>query len=585
MRGNAGQMGKAFSECRAAHAEHIDADIRQVGEAMNEGWREIDEGWQNLERRLLATGVVKAASYPEEDIMSLNVGGVPINVRRLVLEGLTLGDLFEGVWDERIPRDAEGRIVVDESPVCVKHLIDTLKKGAGDVRMVDSFAVDETAHLNYISSILGAAPRVESSIQRDDAVLPPSKVPKMIFNTEESTMLTPTELGQLMGHLLQETTCFQDGGQVELLYSASRDGMNPEAFYSRCGYASPSTLTLVRSKESKGSAICVCGGFSDVPWTGSPSAIKMIYSDKAFTFFYSRGTGGTQKQICIYKLKEGHRDRAILLGPNFGPSFGAGDLNISFDGNGGASLVVGEGCSFAVPRRYEFLYGMGGGTVLDFSVYRVHDAGLQPSLSVWSPDAAGICQEEVEYIRRFGVSMASSLMEERAALRKAQAALAKAQDKAAAALRALEAVYGPDIASGKKDEVVELSVRGTRMTTLRSTLTLFPDSVFVTWFNGNWQPTPRELDEHGRRIVDCSPKAFSKVLDILRMKKRLGWVVRGTQGHDGDAVTPVPVIVRQEDRACFIEFVNMYFPGSENVILDLVKLTVPVEATDEKHEP
>ncbi len=235
-----------------------------------------------------------------------------------------------------------------------------------------------------------------------------------------------------------------------------------------------------------------------------------------------------------------------------------------------------------MPDDSSFLKISRGQRVLDFDVYAVHQAGRPPSPSFLASDAAaGMSEEEANDVRSFGVATASSIMEERAALANAQVALATAQDKAAAALRALEIVYGPDIASGKKDEVVELSVRGTRATTLRSTLTVFPDSVFATWFNGNWQPTEKDLDEHGRRIVDCSPRVFSKVLDVLRMRKRAGWEVGERRGEDGGAATPVPVAVREEDSDCLKEFVNMYFPGRESFVMDLVE---PIAATSEDHE-
>ncbi|CAB1100132.1 unnamed protein product [Ectocarpus sp. CCAP 1310/34] len=149
--------------------------------------------------------------------------------------------------------------------------------------------------------------------------------------------------------------------------------------------------------------------------------------------------------------------------------------------------------------------------------------------------------------------------------------LARAKAKvASAALEALTNVYGPDIVSGKKDEVVELSVRGVRMTTLRSTLTVCPDSVFTTWFNGNWKPTEKDLDKHGGGMLDCKPTVFAKVLDVLRMKKRAGWAPSEDAGGGGVVVKPVPVAVRPAGRACLEEFVNKYLSGCERFIMDLV---------------
>ena len=51
----------------------------------------------------------------EEDLVSLNVGGVCVVFRRGALQGLKLSQRFEGIWDERLlsfnkPVDGSGRI-------------------------------------------------------------------------------------------------------------------------------------------------------------------------------------------------------------------------------------------------------------------------------------------------------------------------------------------------------------------------------------------------------------------------------------------------------------------------------------------
>ncbi len=581
------KIAKAFSESRVAHAEQNETALRHIREDMDKAWKVLGEGWQDVEERLIEIGIVKAASCPQEFMVSLNIGGVPVHIRRLVLEGQTLGDLFEGVWDERVPRDGVGRIVIDESPMCVKYLIDALKKNAGDVRVLEPYSIDEKGYLDYISGIICCkGPQAISSVPRDELVLPHSKV-SMVVPAKGGTVLTELELIQVMIHARKSSWFPGDPHKLELIYSASHSGMDAEAFYSRCGDAA--TFIVVRYRNCQYMNGCIqkndhiVGGFSDVPWTPSSGGLELIHSPNAFVFSLKHNAPSGER-IDInpkrYDLREGHADYAILRGPNLGPSFGAGDLRITFDEEGTATMTTGNG-SFEVPDGSSFLK-ISGGAVHDIEVYRVHHAGEHSMLSASASDAAGMSEEEVNYVRRFGISTANSIMEERAALAHAQVALAKAQHKAAAAVRALEVVYGPDIVAGKKDEVVELSVRGTRVTTLRSTLTVFPDSVFATWFNGNWQPTEKELDEHGRWIVDCSPRVFSKVLDVLRMRKRAGWAVRGRQGEDGGAAAPVSVVVREEDSDCLEEFVNKYFPGRESFIMDLVEL--PIASTSEKDE-
>ena len=575
-------QAEMFAAVRAAHAEEHEAALRQVGEEMNRAWKDLDEGMQDLEKQLIEIGIVKGASRPQGDMIGLNIGGVPVNVHRVVLEGQTLGDLFESVWDERIPRDDDGRIVIDESPVCVKHIVDTLKKSAGHVRTVEPTPLDEKAHLYYISGVLGStAPESDSNLRdRMHRVIQPSKV-TITVNPEEGSLLTSSELVRLMGHMQKQNWFLGDGHKMHLIYRASRDGMDAEAFHSRCGDASPSTLTLVRHRFRRSTSHYsyhegresdhVVGGFSDIPWTASADGFKLVHSTNAFIFSLKHEVENERSASFdpkMYDLREGHADYAISTGSTLGPSFGTGDLTITFDGNNKATLTTGNG-SFKVPDESRFLE-ISGSKVEDIEVYRVHHDEEQSSPAASASDAAGMSKVEVEYVRKFGASMASALMEEETALQKAYVALAKDQEKAAAALQALEVVYGPDVVSGKKDEVLELSVRGTRITTLRSTLTFFPNSILATWFNSDWQPVEKELDDNGRRIVDCSPRVFSKVLDVLRVRKRAGWATRQTQGQGERATTPVPVVVREGDRASLEDFVYKYFPGRESFIMDLV---------------
>lgn len=69
-----------------------------------------------------------------------------------------------------------------------------------------------------------------------------------------------------------------------------------------------------------------------------------------------------------------------------------------------------------------------------------------------------------------------------------------------AAVDALETVYGPSVAVGDQDAVMELDMHGTRMTTLRSKLQAYPCSALnAMFFEDRWPATDQDKDEHGRR--------------------------------------------------------------------------------------
>lgn len=105
---------------------------------MGQAWEGIDEGWKDLRQRMSPVGAIDRCDGATKITVRLNVGGSQIDVRRSILDGKlgsastgwTLGDLFGASWDKRLPVDEDGRVVLDESPVAVKHLIHALSNGS-----------------------------------------------------------------------------------------------------------------------------------------------------------------------------------------------------------------------------------------------------------------------------------------------------------------------------------------------------------------------------------------------------------------------------------------------------------------------
>jgi len=66
-----------------------------------------------------------------------------------------------------------------------------------------------------------------------------------------------------------------------------------------------------------------------------------------------------------------------------------------------------------------------------------------------------------------------------------------------------------------EDELVQLDVGGTEFTTMRSTLTKYPDSFLGRMFSGDWKTRGLRTPK-GSLFIDRSPVLFAHVLQVLR---------------------------------------------------------------------
>lgn len=124
----------AFPKSAEEHAQQVVRLLRHKRAGLDTAWAELEEGWKINNERMAALEVRPRTD--EEGMIKLNVGGSIVNARWHLLaetegfEDSILGALLEGVWGkERIPRDADGRIVLDESPACIKHIMHAMLNG------------------------------------------------------------------------------------------------------------------------------------------------------------------------------------------------------------------------------------------------------------------------------------------------------------------------------------------------------------------------------------------------------------------------------------------------------------------------
>lgn len=351
----------AFSATTHAHTEELVAAVRQRRAEMDEAWEQLDEGWESLEKGMVSTGMVKPTPS-DEGMVRLNVGGSHVNVRRSFLEELrdrypeswSLGHLFEGVWDRRLPRDADGRIVLDESPTCVRYLVHGMlnspevTKASKFLASHMSLSADEEPDLPYVSRVL----RLSG---------PRGKV------TGGSTMLGHDGLFPAAFTILN--WCPGRCRGLELIYRASPDGLDPAAFHSRCDVNVFPTITLIRVGDRKSNRDSVVGGFSSISWH---SIGCYAAAPDAFVFMLKRGSmpGFVPAK---WGLRNRQDDCAIFCDPGYLPCFGEGDLMVSHTGQ-----IYTRRNRYRMNKRSPLLC-INGQYVKEMEVFRVcHEASTPP---------------------------------------------------------------------------------------------------------------------------------------------------------------------------------------------------------------
>ncbi|CAF1598371.1 unnamed protein product [Adineta ricciae] len=75
--------------------------------------------------------------------------------------------------------------------------------------------------------------------------------------------------------------------------------------------------------------------------------------------------------------------------------------------------------------------------------------------------------------------------------------------------------------ASSSDDVIELNIGGSKLTTLRSTLTVIPSSKLARMFSKSNVNQHLPMDKHGAVFFDYNPMHFSYLLDQLRALKRM----------------------------------------------------------------
>ncbi|CAM9240587.1 unnamed protein product [Choristocarpus tenellus] len=525
---------------------------REHEETLMHRTKEMDALWEALQierevltRRQQALGVKEIVGN-KNDLVRLNVGGVPIPVLRSILtqeKGSRLGALFEVKWEKRIPRDRNGSIFLDESPSAFFRILELLLAKSSGTPPPDMVKGDENKLIMHLAEFFGTA-RVDPTgqIAGGSDIIPSNQ---------------ETEYLEVI-----KGWCPDSLGKLHLLYRGTRDGLTPSDFHRTCGSSCP-TLTLVHCGEA------IVGGFSNQPWNGN----GWSSSSEAFLFSLRDKLGNKIMSKLEINLNEQHR--AVFCYRNCGPYFGTGgclyvnleanrgflqsNLTRTYDSSGPAARVLSELSGHQPLTEVEVFLVTNAST---FSTESERD--LPPTQIVG-------CSREEDH-RVLCAPIARELWLEQAALDGSRTQLDKERATLEMANKSLVSLFGRDLVvngdAQEADCIVDLNVRGNFMSTLRSTLCLCSESALAARFrNKLWKD---DMDDHGRHIIDCCPLSFMKILDVLRIRKKE--IV--TPKVEGVVKTSALVNISVNMMPTFEEIVNLYFPGSEGFIMDLVEVVI-----------
>ena len=221
-------------------------------------------------------------------------------------------------------------------------------------------------------------------------------------------------------------------------------------------------------------------------------------------------------------------------------------------------------------------------------VYEGRSAGSEPPpLRVKPKDIPPPAVEPAD-ARRFGRSVATSFAVEEVALEMEEAEYKAARKKYEREVASVTEFAGKPGGFGREgidDDILELNIGGTVMSTRRSTLCRCPDSVLARMFDqsNEKRAPPFVRDTKGRYFVQYNDYCFAKIIEVLRMKRWLWPPTESSYAPASAADTSISrfrIFVREDEREDFGSLCSYFFPGSESFILEAVGRVSDFSVTD-----
>eukprot|EP00903_Cladosiphon_okamuranus_P021498 g19763.t1 len=181
--------------------------------------------------------------------------------------------------------------------------------------------------------------------------------------------------------------------------------------------------------------------------------------------------------------------------------------------------------------------------------------------------------------RKFGRQVATTFAVEEVALELAELEFQAAKEKYEREVESVAEFAGAPGGWGREgidDDIVELNIGGTVISTRRSTLCRCPDSLLARMFDHNTEKKapPFVRDTKGRYFVQYNDYCFTKIIEVMRMKR---WPWPPTKSSfangttlDGMSNSRFRIFVREDEREDFGSLCTYFFPGCEGYINEAV---------------
>ncbi|KAL7464241.1 hypothetical protein ACHAXS_004582 [Conticribra weissflogii] len=424
----------------------------------------LDAKEKRLKERLSVLNDLKAKTFAEngntdahdDDLIEINSGGKIVAARRSTLTQLKdtrLEALFSGRWDEKLPRDRDGRIFFDINPTCFQAIVDYLNELAistednppEPLSVEDEFQNIMTNQLEFF----GLMDKISSSC----SMLP------------ECSIIRYASESKCLQNWLKE-----DGYNCDsrLLYRYSRDGRCDEAFHQKCDNRGP-TVTIIETVTG-----LVLGGFTNASWQIGSNLFDghQHYLSANGSFLFVLSGNGTTSPFRM-KLKQTifgtNIGDAIYCdeahGPTFGSRISGNDLCVK-----GGRVFVRFGRTYEVDPCGNF-----DDSILDIKEMEVFQVSWSPPNHPVNSENAKVTTTSM--ITGFTKNVNQAIKEKWNSLHDFETEITALENRIKS-----EKEFMTIMANTSPEDIITLNVSGTRMMIPRNTLTICKESTLASTF-------------------------------------------------------------------------------------------------------